>query len=86
MVVTQRSDSRWTCRPVQAQLLQDGLKTAHVIPVSADDIVTAACQLQSFDLTSMTPQDAEFSAQFTLQAPPMVRNASPTCVLLQTST
>lgn len=56
------------CRPVQRQLLQDGLKTAHVTPVKAEDIVTAACQLQSFDLTSMTLQDAEFNAQFTLQA------------------
>ena len=82
LVVTQPADSQWTCRPVQAQLLQDGLKTAHVTPVSAEDIATAACQLHSFDLTSMTPQDAEFNAQFTLQAPPMVCNASPTHVLL----
>ena len=57
---------------MQRQLLQDGLKTAHVAPVSADDIVTAACQLQRFDLTSMTPQDAEFNAHFTLQASPSV--------------
>ena len=74
--MTQPADSQWTCRPVQAQLLRDGLKTAHVTPVSADDIVTAACGLQSFDLTSMTPQDAEFNAHFTLQALPSVRIAS----------
>ncbi|CAL5225398.1 g8207 [Coccomyxa viridis] len=64
-------------RPVQAQLLRDGLKTAHVTPVSADDIVTAACELQSFDLTSMTPQDAEFNAHFTLQAPASATGAAP---------
>ncbi len=79
--MTQPADSQWTCRPVQAQLLRDGLKTAHVTPVSADDIVTAACELQSFDLTSMTPQDAEFNAHFTLQAPASVRIASFPCRL-----
>ena len=54
-------------RPVQRQLLEDGLKTAHVAPVHAKDIVTEPCQLRSFDLTSMTPQEADFTADFTLQ-------------------
>lgn len=58
------------CRPVQRQLLEDGLKTAHVAPVHAKDIVTEPCQLCSFDLTSMTPQEADFTAGFTLQVPP----------------
>ena len=62
---------------MRAHLLRDGLKTAHVTPVSAEDIVTAPCQLQSFDLLSMTPQDADFNAQFTLQAPSSVCNAPP---------
>ena len=55
------------CRPVQRQLLADGLKTAHVAPVHAKDIVTKPCQLCKFDLTSMTPQEADFTADFTLQ-------------------
>ena len=63
----------FACSPVQARLLQDGLKTAHVVPVSAEDIITAACPLQRFDLSSMMPQDADFSAPFTLQALPSVR-------------
>lgn len=53
--------------PVAAALQQAALRDAVVAPVRAEDLVTPSMPLRSFDLATMAPGDADFTADFRLQ-------------------
>ena len=55
--------------PVLAHLAQQGVGKALVLPVAPCDVVTCAALLQTLDLATMAPADADFSATVELQPP-----------------
>ena len=54
--------------PVASTLREAALRDAVVAHVRPEDLVTPPVQLHSFDLATMTPSDADFTADFQIQA------------------
>lgn len=59
--------------PVRGALHQAGHSTAHVAPVPAASVLSAAYPVRYLDLAAMRKEDVEFSADFTLHPTPTVR-------------
>ena len=65
--------------PVRQALEAERLGHVAVAPVSGDDVITDSAQAQAFDLMRMSARDADFSAEFRLEAQCEVRTRNAGC-------
>ena len=62
--------------PVREALRMERLRHVAVVPVSGEDVITTAAQVQAFDLMAMHARDAAFTAEFRLDAQTEVRRCA----------